>query len=172
MKKYILTGGPGTGKSSIIRALELYHKEQVIDEAAEDYIRLRQAQGVKEPWLEKDFQEGILKLQILREQKIHPEAKRVFIDRSVLDGLAYTEDEQIKKKILEAEKKAGYEKKVFLIEHLGQTEKTAVRRENHEEAVKLGEKLGQIYKELGYEVIRIPAGPLEERVAKVLEEAE
>ncbi|MBW3014068.1 AAA family ATPase, partial [Candidatus Woesearchaeota archaeon] len=158
------------GKSSIILALE-QRGEYIIREAAEDYIKIRQAQGQKEPWTEPDFQEKILELQVKREEKIHPEAKRAFIDRGVADGLAYTDKEDICKKIKEAEKQAGYEKKVFLVEHLGQTEKTEVRREDHEEAIKLGEKLSKIYEELGYEIIKIPAGTVEERLEKILEEA-
>lgn len=144
--------------------------EYIIREAAEDVIKTLQAEGIKEPWLLPDFQEQILELQKQREARIQPEAKRVFIDRGVIDGLAYTDKEDICRKIKEAEKQAGYEKKVFLIEHLGHTEKTEVRREDHEEAIKLGEKLGQIYKELGYEIIRIPAGTVKERLEKMLEE--
>ena len=169
MKKYILTGGPGTGKSTLILALE-QRGEHVIREAAEDYIKIRQAQGQPEPWTEPDFQEKILELQLKREAKIPQEAKRAFIDRGVADGLAYTEEEQICKKIKEAEKQAGYAKKVFLVEHLGYTQKTEVRREDHEEAKRLGQKLEKVYKELGYETIKIPAGTVEERLEKILEE--
>ena len=169
MKKYILTGGPGTGKSTIALALE-QKGEYIIREAAEDIIKKLQAEGVKEPWKLPDFQQRILELQLQREARVHPEAERVFIDRGTADGLAYAQPgTEIYERILEEAKKADY-CKIFLVEQLGQTEKTAVRREDHEEARKLGEKLEQTYKQLGYEPIRIPAGPLEERVARILEE--
>lgn len=169
MKKYILTGGPGTGKSTLILALEK-QGEHIIKEAAEDHIKLRQAQGQPEPWTEPDFQDEILDLQIQREQRIPKEAERVFIDRGATDGLAYAQPgTEIYKRLLQEAKTRKYEK-VFLIETLGTTEKTEVRRENHEEAVKLAQKLEQIYKYLGYEVIRIPVGTVQERLEKILKE--
>lgn len=170
MKKYILTGGPGTGKSAIILALER-QGEYIIKEAAEDHIKLRQAQGQPQPWTEPDFQDQILDLQIQREERIPKEAQRVFIDRGAPDGLAYAQPgTEIYKRLLQEAQTRRYEK-VFLIETLGATEKTEVRRENHEEAIKLGLKLEQIYKSLGYEVIRIPVGTVEERLEKILQEA-
>lgn len=48
VKKYVITGGPGTGKSSIILALEK-KGEHIVHEAAEDFIKLQQARGIKEP---------------------------------------------------------------------------------------------------------------------------
>lgn len=168
MKKYILTGGPGSGKSSIILALE-HAGEYTVREAAEDYIRLRQAQGQKEPWKDADFQEQILRLQMQREARIPQDAKRAFLDRGLLDGLAYAEPgTEAYERIEEEASKARYDG-VFLIETLGQTEKTAVRRENHEEAVRLGEKLEQVYKEHGYSPIKVQTGTLEERVKAILE---
>ena len=79
-QKYILTGAPGSGKSSIILELER-RGEYVVREAAEDVIKLAQAKGVEKPWINPGFQKEILRFQIQREQRIHPDAKRAFIDR-------------------------------------------------------------------------------------------
>ena len=170
-KKYILTGGPGTGKSSIILALEQMG-EYTIREAAEDYIKYKQASGQPEPWTEPDFQDRILDLQMQREERIHPKAERVFIDRGLADGAAYAEEGLGTYERIMAE--AGKEKyeKIFIIENLGFTEKTEVRREDQEEAIRIGEKLEQIYKDLGYKPIRIPAGPVKERMKRILAEIE
>lgn len=51
MRRYILTGAPGCGKTAILRQLELVGFG-VVEEAATDVIALRQAQGVAEPWRE------------------------------------------------------------------------------------------------------------------------
>ena len=48
IRKFVLTGGPGSGKSSIILELER-RGEYVVREAAEDVIRLEQAKGIKNP---------------------------------------------------------------------------------------------------------------------------
>jgi len=167
MKKYILTGGPGSGKSSIILALE-QRGEYVIREAAEDYIKLRQAQGVKCPWKEPDFQEKILKLQMQREASINPAAKRVFIDRGLHDGLAYeNKGTAAHNKILKATFAVNYEK-VFLIELLGDVDKTDVRRENNKQAKALECALDKTYRTAGYGLIRIAANQLTKRVKQIL----
>ncbi|MCK4670270.1 MAG: AAA family ATPase [Nanoarchaeota archaeon] len=196
MKKYILTGGPGTGKSSILLALE-QRGEHIVKEAAEDYIKVRQAQGQPEPWTEPDFQDKILELQLQREEQIPEGIERIFIDRGVADGLAYAEPgTKIYKKIMAEARKASWidkdqreymfwvriqgdysryyalSNKVFFIEQLDFTEKTKVRRENHKEAVRLGEKLKAIYHRLGYKIIGVPAAKLEERVRRVLQGVE
>jgi predicted ATPase len=171
MKRYVLTGGPGTGKSCILQALEA-RGEHTIKEAAEDHIKLRQAQGQPEPWTEADFQDKILELQVQREERVHPEAERVWIDRGVADGLGYAEPgTETYERILEEAKKRHYDK-IFLVESLDHTKKTKIRREDREEAQKLGDKMKEVYLSLGYELITIPDGPLEERIGRVLEETE
>lgn len=173
-RKYILTGGPGSGKSSILLALES-QGEYIIREAAEDHIRLRQAQGKKDPWTDPDFQEKILDLQCSREFYMPPDRLRVFIDRGVLDGLAYLPDEKdnlynqvMRNSIISAYEFRPYDR-IFLIENLGSTEKTDVRREAQDEALMLEKSLYEIYKDFVGDVVRIPAAPLEERVKMVLD---
>src|SRR3989338_8639425 len=88
IRKYILTGAPGSGKSSIL--LEIERKgEYIVREAAEDIIKLNQARGVERPWELTDFQDQILDLQIQRENQIPKNIERAFIDRGILGGLAY-----------------------------------------------------------------------------------
>ena len=48
MKRYILTGAPGAGKTAILRQLEL-DGYGVVEEAATDIIAIEQAQGVADP---------------------------------------------------------------------------------------------------------------------------
>jgi predicted ATPase len=54
MKRFILTGAPGSGKTAIIRQLEL-DGFSVVEEAAADIIALAQAQGIAEPWKHASF---------------------------------------------------------------------------------------------------------------------
>ena len=167
-KKIVLTGGPGTGKSSIILALES-QGEYTIREVAEDYIKLRQAQGQQEPWVESDFQTRILELQMQREARIPREAERVFIDRGLADGIAYSQlGTEVYNQILETAKATKYDR-VYLVENLGFTDTNGVRREAQQEAVELGNKLEQEYRNLGYNPIRIPVMPVNERAKFVLE---
>ncbi|PIN80427.1 hypothetical protein COV11_04070 [Candidatus Woesearchaeota archaeon CG10_big_fil_rev_8_21_14_0_10_30_7] len=164
--KYILTGGPGSGKSSIINYLEIIERYKVIREAAEDYIKLRQALGVKEPWREEDFQEKIFWLQFRREADIYNKFTPVFIDRGLYDGLAYEKNPEMYanlRKLLIGKK---YHK-IFLIEHPGKMETNEIRREDVERALEIEKKLEEIYASVG-KVIKIPFGPLDWRVKLIL----
>lgn len=62
MKRYILTGTPGCGKTSIIRALEMTGAS-VVDEAATDLIAYKQMQGDLAPWERLKFIDDIIQLQ-------------------------------------------------------------------------------------------------------------
>src|SRR3954469_18320537 len=68
MKRYILTGTPGAGKTAILRWLEC-DGYTVVEEAATDVIALRQAQGEPEPWTKPSFVEAIITLQRRRQEQ-------------------------------------------------------------------------------------------------------
>ena len=62
MKRYVVTGAPGAGKTAIIRQLEI-DGFSIVEEAATDVIALWQAKGVTEPWTRPEFIDAILSLQ-------------------------------------------------------------------------------------------------------------
>jgi len=49
MRRFIISGAPGAGKTAIIRQLEL-DGFSVVEEAATDVIAAAQARGIAEPW--------------------------------------------------------------------------------------------------------------------------
>jgi predicted ATPase len=65
MKRFILTGAPGAGKTTILRQLEL-DSFSVVEEAATDLIALEQAKGIAEPWMQPPFGSGGAKQPSLR----------------------------------------------------------------------------------------------------------
>ena len=81
MKRYIVTGAPGAGKTAIIRRLEL-DGFGVVEEAATDLIALWQAEGITEPWTHPDFIDAVVRLQRARE--LCAVAPVQFHDRSVI----------------------------------------------------------------------------------------
>lgn len=69
-KRVVFAGGPGTGKTSLVLALEL-RGEYVVHEAATDYIKVKQAYGIAKPWEDwEDFLSGIFELQRQREANV------------------------------------------------------------------------------------------------------
>jgi predicted ATPase len=165
-QRYILTGGPGSGKSSVLLELER-RGEYIVREAAEDVIKLEQARGVERPWEKPDFQRKILRLQIEREARIPRGIQRVFIDRGILDGLAYAKEGTDTYR--DIQRAATQYTRVFLIENLGRTEQTKVRREDQAAALEVEGRLYRIYEEAGYKIIRVAAAPVETRADRILE---
>jgi predicted ATPase len=54
MRRFIITGAPGAGKTAIIRQLEL-DGFSVVEEAATDVIAAAQARGTAQPWTHPSF---------------------------------------------------------------------------------------------------------------------
>jgi predicted ATPase len=174
MKKYVLTGGPSCGKTSLIIHLELIG-ETTVREVGADIIHYKQSLGIKFPWTDfQNYQDDMLKLQLKREARVDKNSKRVFLDRGVLDTLAYFEfDKQPVGGLIESLIKKGgvkglYEK-VFIIEHSGIImEESPIRRESLEQAIFLENAVERIYKDYGYETFRIPFSNLEKRIEMIL----
>jgi predicted ATPase len=168
MKKFILTGPPGCGKTSIIHKLaSIGHT--VVFESATDVITRLQEQGIEHPWKLKDFQLKIVELQQLKEKSLDGNGN-AFLDRGIIDSVSYEDDESIRQKILEAGLSSGYEKDVFFIELIPEEyRQTRVRKETLEEAKESGKKLEKVYLEHGFNVIRIPAASVDQRIFTILE---
>src|SRR5438874_11427826 len=62
MRRCIITGAPGAGKTAIIRRLEL-DGFSVVEEAATDVIAAAQAQGTVPPWTHPSFIDVVANLQ-------------------------------------------------------------------------------------------------------------
>ena len=62
MQRYVVTGAPGAGKTSVLRELGA-QGFAVVDEAATDVIAREQQRGVAEPWRDEGFLTLITRLQ-------------------------------------------------------------------------------------------------------------
>jgi hypothetical protein len=88
MKRFILTGAPGSGKTSILRVLAAAGYA-VVDEAATDVNLALLAAGDTEPWTDPMFIERIAVLQRERtEDPVSPGAAAQVHDRSAVCTLA------------------------------------------------------------------------------------
>ena len=85
IRRFILTGTPGSGKTSSIRELEkLGHA--VIHEAATDVIAQEQAKGCDAPWEEPNFVDQITHMQ--KDRQMNATGDLQFYDRSPFCSLA------------------------------------------------------------------------------------
>jgi predicted ATPase len=171
MRRYIITGAPGAGKTTILAALR-ERGYAVVDEAATDVIARRHACGVEEPWRDEDFIDEIALLQRERQQQPPPTAVQVF-DRSPICTLAlahYIGQPATPTLAREVERvvAAGiYEPQVFIVRLLGFITPTAARRITLAQSVRFERFHQRAYRDHGFELVEVPAAAVEERVRLV-----
>jgi predicted ATPase len=172
-KRYILTGAPGSGKTALIRQLEI-DGFRVIEESATDVIALRQAQGIAEPWLNVSFIDDIVTLQKSRLNRQSNESGEIqFHDRSAictvalarflgyyLSPLVTSELERIKAECI-------YQPQVFFVRGLGQVTHTAARRISLEDAQRFEAIHEQVYAEFGFQVAIVEPASVVDRAGTI-----
>lgn len=175
MNRFILTGTPGAGKTSILQRLhDLGYA--TVGEAATAVITHEQARGRPEPWNRDDFIDKIIALQ--QHRQTHTPASEAgiqFHDRSPVCTHAlsvYQGREPTPALHAELERIAGqriYKRQVFFICNLGFCEPTAARRISFEQSLVFERIHRDSYKSHGYQLIDIPAGPVDDRVSAIIE---
>lgn len=173
MRRYILTGAPGAGKTAILRQLEL-DGFGVVEEAATDAIAAAQAHGVAEPWRDPAFLDTVARLQTIRRLRAACLPDEVqFHDRCVVctAALAVYLGHPISPFLIgEIERvlaDAVFEGRVFFIRNLGFVEPTAARRIGFEEALRFERIHEETYRNFGFALTFVEPAPLSERVAAV-----
>ncbi len=170
MRRFIVTGAPGAGKTAIIRQLEL-DGFSVVEEAATDVIAAAQAQGTVQPWTHPSFIDVIASLQRDRLIRASYQPDEVqFHDRCVVCTAALAaylgrpfslflagELERVKKEAI-------YQNRVFFIRNLGFITPTEARRITFDETVRFEKIHEETYQAFGFELVSIEPGSLMERV--------
>jgi len=170
MKRFIITGAPGSGKTAIIRQLEL-DGFSVVEEAATDVIAVEQARGVLEPWTEPSFVDLVADLQRARQIRASHQPDEIqFHDRCVVCTAALavylgrtfspfltTELERIKREAI-------YQDRVFFVRNLGFITPTDARRISFEETLRFEKIHEETYRNLGFELVPVERAGLTERV--------
>ena len=173
-KRYILTGTPGCGKTSVINALEM-KGHFVIGEAATDVVTYEQMQGNTAPWLQSNFIDKIINLQKQRQLQGDLASPTLqFYDRSPLCTyalavyLGFEPSVSLLEEIERMEKNEIYENRVFFIENLGFCKPTAARKISFEESLRFEKIHAETYEKFGYECTRIHLAPVLERMNLIL----
>jgi predicted ATPase len=170
MRRFILTGAPGAGKTTLIQALaERGHA--VALEAATDVNTELLDEGIADPGAAPAFIDRIVAYQ--RERRLEPDAALQFHDRSAICTLALcryaslSQPPSLAAELAEIAREGFYERRVLFVDHLGFMTPTPVRRISFEDSLRFEAIHEAVYRELGYALIRIPRAPLEARVEMV-----
>src|SRR5580765_108304 len=125
MKRFIITGAPGAGKTAILRQLEL-DGFGVVKKAATDVIAAAQAQGIFQPWTDSLFIDAIVMLQRERQLGAACSTDEIqFHDRSAVctaalaEYLGYDRSPLLVSELERIGKDAIYERRVFFVRTLG-----------------------------------------------------
>jgi len=172
MKRYILTGVPGAGKTTILSELARFGFATV-SEAATDAIADLHAKGIAEPWTRPSFIDDIVGIQ--RQRVAACKADIQFHDRSAFCTLALAEyldfspSANVLREVDRLLKDKTFQACVYFIANLGFVTATEARRITFEESLRFEEIHREIYRRYGFELLEIPAAPLNDRVEIILD---
>jgi predicted ATPase len=173
MRRFVITGAPGAGKTSIVRQLEL-DGFGVVEEAATDVIAAAQAGGIDRPWTSPSFLDAIARLQRDRQVRASRQPDDVqFHDRCAVCTLAlavylgYPVTPALAGELERIRTEAVYQPQVFFVRNLGFITPTDARRITFEETLRFERIHEETYRDLGFELIAIEPASVAERVRAI-----
>ena len=167
---YVITGGPSSGKSTVIRLLKDQGYQTTI-ELARHYIDLQRINGRSTEEIrsnQRQFQHKVLNMQIDLERRLDPQ-ELIFLDRGLPDELAYYQYFKLPpdEKLVEYLDHRLY-KKIFIMDLLplcedyARTEDLAAQKEIHQLII-------DTYKKRSEPIVMVPVLPPKERVQFILD---
>jgi predicted ATPase len=172
-KKIVITGGPGTGKTSIINNL-IERGFLCYDEISRQITLEARKEGIEQLFLTEPllFSEKLLEGRTQQFLNAKKESKTVvFLDRGLPDVLAYMDyvNDTYPKHFVKACETYIYDT-IFVLAPWQEIFKSdSERYENFEQAIEIHHHLLEAYKRFGYNLIDVPFGSIKTRTDFVLE---
>jgi predicted ATPase len=172
-RKIVITGGPGTGKSSLIN--ELVKREFTCFEEISRQVTLNaRKDGVDQLFLTKPLLFSELLLEARTKQFLDArstEKDLVFLDRGLPDVLAYMDyaNSAYPKRFVDICKNHVYEQVFVLAPWQEIFVSDSERYENFNQAVKIHDALLHTYERFGYKLIDVPFDSIEKRADFILD---
>lgn len=172
-RRYILTGAPGSGKTTILAALR-GRGHHVVAEAATDIINALAARGIVEPWRRADFIDHIVAVQRKRQLDADSEAKGLTVfDRSPVCTLALARyvhhpiSAALATELDRIARGSIYDRRAFFVRNIGFVEKTVARRISYADSLTFERIHLDVYRDLGYDIVDVEPGSVADRVAVI-----
>ncbi|MGB1041767.1 MAG: AAA family ATPase [Tenacibaculum sp.] len=171
-QKIVIIGGPGTGKSTILKEL-IKRGYECMPEISREVTLKAQKEGIDQLFLEKPLLFSQLLLEGREQQYLDADksdSEIVFFDRGIPDVHAYMNFLGNEYPPIYKEKSNQYlYTKVFICKPWEAIYKSDNERyETFEQSVKIDTFLKDAYEEVGYEIINVPFGTVKERCDFIL----
>ena len=164
---YVITGGPATGKSTLIELLAAQGRLVVPEAARVVLAEEKQKDSDRLPWRDlSKFQERVAQLQWEFEQAAW--GQEAFLDRSFIDAYAYSTYGAVEPPALIEKHARNRYKKVFLLDPLPDYVNDAQRWETQAFRDAIHPLIALAYEHFGYEPVDVPVFPPQERLAFLL----
>jgi predicted ATPase len=167
---YVITGGPGAGKTSLLECLASkgYH---FVPETARQIIKERLLQGLSPRPDPRSFAEQIFdkdRMNFLA----NSDSSILFFDRCFMDSasLLFDADVAAYKKIKDTLNNRFNNKVFFTPPWQEIYRKDAERDQSFDEAIRVYERLEKWYREHGYHIVIVPKETVENRATFILDE--
>jgi predicted ATPase len=170
---FVLTGGPGSGKTSVVNALAR-RGLHCIPEAGREIIQEQTLIGGRAvPWIDpRNFRELMLSRDLQAYRSNMERSEVVIFDRGIVDALGYSrltglEDDE---HLYQAIKRYRYNRRVFIAPpweeiYLNDSE----RKQTFREAIATYDAMTLTYKSAGYSLIELPLVSVERRARLILD---
>lgn len=175
-KKIVITGGPSTGKTSVINALEkkghlclheVIRSFTSIEQEKNDFkeFKTNPIVSVDDPMA---FNQKVLDARLAQYQKaLNSDQELVFFDRGVHDVLAYMYcfNQEYGQDFIVPSENTKYDAVFIMPPWPAIFTSDSERFETYEEGLKVHDSLVHMYEKFGYEVVLVPKESVENRVA-------
>lgn len=164
---HVLTGGPGAGKTTLLDHLAA-RGHPVMDEAGRGIIRHQVATGGSAlPWADREkFAELMLSWEMRSRDLAARHPGPVLFDRAIPDVVGYLRlcRLPVPDHAIEAARTFRYAPRVFILPFWPEIfAQDAERRQPPEEAEATCRIMAETYRDLNYELVEVPVGPVENR---------
>ena len=174
-KLFVITGGPGAGKTTLIEALAASDQHTVAESGRRIIRQQNLISGPARPWCDPDlYAELLLSWDLRSHQEASSLDAAVFFDRGIPDTIGYLRliGLPVPDHFTAAARRFAYNGRAFVCPPWREIyEQDEERKQTFRTAEETYLSIVEVYRELGYELLEVPPGRLADRRHFVLEAA-